>query len=59
MTEHTEPVVVATKPDAPHVAAAKSLNGSGRDSAGENIALLELWNGGINGAVLYAATNVQ
>ena len=41
------------------VAAAKSLNGSGRDSAGENIALLELWNGGINGAVLYAATNVQ
>jgi hypothetical protein len=37
-------------------AAATALNGSGRDSAGEYLALNELWYDGINCSVLYAAT---
>ncbi len=38
------------------VAAANALNGSGRDAAGEYLALNELWYDGINCSVLYAAT---
>jgi len=38
-------------------AAANALNGSGRDSAGEYLALNELWYDGINCSVLYAATS--
>lgn len=38
------------------VAAATALNGSGRDAAGEYLALNELWYDGINCSVLYAAT---
>ena len=40
------------------VAAAEALNGSGRDSAGEYLALNELWYDDINCTVLYAATTV-
>ena len=39
------------------VAAANALNGSGRDAAGEYLALNELWFDGINCSVLYAATS--
>ena len=39
------------------VAAANALNGSGRDAAGEYLALNELWYDGINCSVLYAATS--
>ncbi|MTA18332.1 MAG: hypothetical protein F2561_03395 [Actinobacteria bacterium] len=38
------------------VAAANALNGSGRDAAGEYLALNELWYDAINCSVLYAAT---
>lgn len=37
------------------VAAANALNGSGRDAAGEYLALNELWFDGINCSVIYAA----
>lgn len=39
------------------VAVAKALNNDGRDSAGEYIALNELWYDSINCSVLYAATS--
>ncbi len=39
------------------VAAADALNGSGRDAAGEYLALNELWYDAINCSVLYAATS--
>ena len=38
------------------VAAANALNGTGRDAAGEYLALNELWYDVINCSVLYAAT---
>ena len=41
------------------VAAANALNGSGRDAAGEYLALNELWANAINCSVLYAATSPQ
>lgn len=39
------------------VAGANALNGTGRDAAGEYLALNELWVDGINCSMLYAATS--